>query len=63
MGVGFKNYLQYDFMDCGPTCLKMIAKHYGKVFALDRLREITQMSRNGVSLYSISDAAEKIGQV
>ena len=59
--MGFKNYLQYDVMDCGPTCLKMVAKHYGKTLALDRLRDMTKISRNGVSLFAISEAAEKIG--
>ncbi|MDF1698749.1 MAG: peptidase domain-containing ABC transporter [Saprospiraceae bacterium] len=59
--MGFKNYLQYDIMDCGPTCLKMVARHHGKTLGLDRLRELTKISRNGVSLFAISEAAEKIG--
>lgn len=25
----FSHYRQLDAMDCGPTCLRMIAKHYG----------------------------------
>jgi len=48
-------------MDCGPTCLRMIAKHYGKNFSLQRLREIAGINREGVSLLGLSDAAEKIG--
>lgn len=48
-------------MDCGPTCLRMVAKHYGKNFNLQRLRDICGMNREGVSLLGISDAAEKIG--
>jgi len=48
-------------MDCGPTCLRMIAKHYGKNFSLQRLREISGINREGVSLLGISEAAEKIG--
>ncbi|HCY01406.1 MAG TPA: hypothetical protein DG754_14815, partial [Bacteroidales bacterium] len=24
----FPHYTQLDAMDCGPTCLRMIAKHY-----------------------------------
>jgi ATP-binding cassette subfamily B protein len=48
-------------MDCGPTCLRMIAKHYGKNFSLQRLRDISGINREGVSLLGISDAAEKIG--
>lgn len=48
-------------MDCGPTCLKMIAKYYGKHFSLQKLRDISSISREGVSLKGISEAAEKIG--
>lgn len=48
-------------MDCGPTCLRMIAKHYGKSIPLDYLREQSHISREGVSLLGISDAAEAIG--
>lgn len=48
-------------MDCGPTCLRMIARHYGKNFSLQRLRDICGINREGVSLLGISEAAEKIG--
>ncbi|MBC6112440.1 peptidase domain-containing ABC transporter [Pedobacter fastidiosus] len=57
----FPSYLQADQMDCGPTCLRMIAKHYGKNFSLQKLREISGINREGVSLLGISEAAEKIG--
>lgn len=48
-------------MDCGPTCLRMVAKHYGKNISLQQLRQLTQTTRSGSSLLGISDAAEKIG--
>ncbi|MEZ4888013.1 MAG: cysteine peptidase family C39 domain-containing protein [Chitinophagales bacterium] len=48
-------------MDCGPTCLRMIAKHYGKHYSLQTLREKSHIDREGVSLMGISDAAENIG--
>lgn len=48
-------------MDCGPTCLRMIGKHYGKNLNLQRIREISGINREGVSLLGISDAAEKLG--
>ncbi|MFC1222208.1 peptidase domain-containing ABC transporter [Pedobacter sp. BG31] len=57
----FIHYRQPDQMDCGPTCLRMIARHYGKRLSLQRLRETSGMSRNGVSLLGISEAAEKNG--
>jgi len=57
----FDFYFQLDAMDCGATCLKMIAKHYGKTFAIETLREKCFVNREGVSLLGISDAAESIG--
>lgn len=48
-------------MDCGPTCLKMIAEHYGKKYPITYLRERTYIDREGVSLKGISEAAERIG--
>lgn len=57
----FPFFKQPDQMDCGPTCLRMIAKYYGKNFSLQRLRELSGISREGVSLLGISEAAEKIG--
>jgi ATP-binding cassette subfamily B protein len=57
----FPHYKQPDQMDCGPTCLRMIAKHYGRNYSLQRLREISGINRAGVSLLGISEAAEKIG--
>jgi ATP-binding cassette subfamily B protein len=50
-----------DSTDCGPTCLRMIAKHYGKEYSSHFLRKITSLSRQGVSLYNLGKAAEQIG--
>ena len=57
----FPIYLQPDAMDCGPTSLRMIAKHYGKYVNLEALREMSYMTRQGVSLHNLSLTAEKIG--
>jgi len=48
-------------MDCGPTCLRMVAKHYGKVLNIETLRLNAQISKEGVSLLGIAEAAEKVG--
>lgn len=48
-------------MDCGPTCLRMIAKAYGKSYTLPFLREKCYIDKAGVSLKGISEAAELIG--
>ncbi|MDT8429973.1 MAG: peptidase domain-containing ABC transporter, partial [Bacteroidales bacterium] len=57
----FPFYQQLDAMDCGPTCLRMIAKHYGKHFSLQTLRDKSYLARDGVSMLGIADAAESIG--
>ncbi|MDO4950508.1 MAG: peptidase domain-containing ABC transporter [Bacteroidales bacterium] len=57
----FHFYRQLDNMDCGPTCLKMIAAHYGKKIAVQRLREDSSITRVGGSFLGLSDAADKIG--
>lgn len=54
-------YRQLDAMDCGPTCLRMVAAHYGRKYSLPYLRERSYISREGVSLLGISEAAENIG--
>ena len=48
-------------MDCGPSCLAMIAKHYGRQTDKEQLRKICSLSKDGVSLLGISKAAETIG--
>ncbi len=57
----FPHYQQHDQMGCGPTCLRMIAAFYGKHYSLERLREKSFITRLGVSMLGISEAAEKIG--
>src|SRR4051794_2057290 len=59
--MAFTTYIQLDQMDCGPTCLRMIAKHYGKNYSLDSLRNKCSATREGVSLFGISEAGENIG--
>ena len=56
----FPLYIQHEVTDCGPACLKMIASYYGKTYSLGELRDMCNISRNGVSLLGISEAAEKI---
>lgn len=57
----FPSYKQLDSMDCGPTCLRMVAKYHGKSFSLPFLREKCYIDKAGVSLKGISEAAELIG--
>lgn len=57
----FPNYLQPDAKDCGPTCLRIIAKYYGKTIPLQQIRDISETTREGSSLLGLSDAAENLG--
>jgi ATP-binding cassette, subfamily B, bacterial len=57
----FTSYRQLDAMDCGPTCLKMVFKHYGKQVNLGGLKSASQIGTTGVSLLGMSEAAEKYG--
>lgn len=57
----FKNYVQHYMMDCGPTCIKMIANYYGKKISLHYLREKTKISKYGVSLFGIKEVATELG--
>lgn len=57
----FPNVRQLGAMDCGPACLKIISKFYGKDFSLEYLRDKCQITKLGVSFHGISEAAESIG--
>ncbi|WP_400078889.1 peptidase domain-containing ABC transporter [Winogradskyella sp. R77965] len=57
----FPHYKQADYKDCGPTCLKIIAKYYKKTLSIQSLRTISETTREGSSLLGLSDASEKIG--
>jgi ATP-binding cassette subfamily B protein len=57
----FPNYIQTESKDCGPTCLKIIAKHYGKTINIQVLRDFSETTREGSNLLFLSEAAEKIG--
>lgn len=61
MSKSFPIYKQLDEMDCGASCLRMIADHYGRYYSLEYLREITYVGREGVSMLGLSDGAEAIG--
>ena len=52
---------QFDQMDCGPACVRMIARHYGREYPLSYLRSLSHLSREGVSVAGIREALEVIG--
>ncbi|MCR1025760.1 peptidase domain-containing ABC transporter [Cellulophaga baltica] len=57
----FPHYKQTDEKDCGPTCLRIISKHYKKNISIQKLRILCETTRTGSSLLGISDASEKMG--
>lgn len=57
----FPFYTQADAKDCGPTCLKIIAKHYGKLLNIQTLRQLSETTREGSNLLNLSDAGESLG--
>ena len=61
MKLKFPNYIQPDSKDCGPTCIRIVAKHYGKSVDLPTLRDLSETTREGSSMLALSDTAEKIG--
>ena len=57
----FPNFKQPDHKDCGPTCLRIICKFYGKTIPLQQIRNLSETTREGSSLLGLSDAAENLG--
>jgi len=52
---------QQSTADCGPACLAMISRYWGKKFNINILRNISNVGRGGASLRSLANAAESIG--
>ncbi|MHA6697427.1 peptidase domain-containing ABC transporter [Chryseobacterium sp. A321] len=57
----FPFYKQPDAKDCGPTCLRIISKYYGKNISLQQIRSLSETTREGSSLLGLSNAAENLG--
>lgn len=57
----FPHVHQLDAMDCGATCLRIVAAHYGLTLRADEVRRACYTSREGVSLLGLSDAGESFG--
>lgn len=57
----FPFYKQPGYKDCGPTCLRIIAKYYGKLISLQQIQDLSETTRAGSNLLKLCDAAEVIG--
>lgn len=56
----FPHYKQNNASDCGPTCLRMISKHYHQEYSSEMLRKCCHISRSGANMLGIRDGAEHI---
>ncbi len=59
--IDFPVYRQLDQMDCGPSCIKMLAEFFGKKYDLEYLRQISFLQRDGASLDGLANAIGKLG--
>lgn len=57
----FPFYKQPDSKDCGPTCLRIIAKYHGQNIPLQQIRDLAETTREGSGLQGLSNAAENLG--
>ncbi len=57
----FTFYKQSESKDCGPTCLRMVAKSYGKDISITEIRALSETTREGSNLLHITACAEALG--
>jgi ATP-binding cassette subfamily C protein len=57
----YETVLQQNEEDCGAACLGTIAKHYGKLFTINRLRDLVGTRQNGTTLLGLKQGAESLG--
>lgn len=57
----YASVLQHSEEDCGAACLATIAKHYGRTFAINRIREAVGTGQLGTTLLGLKRGAEMLG--
>lgn len=57
----YQTVLQHSEEDCGAVCLATVAKHYGRTFALHRIREAVGTGQRGTTLLGLRRGAETLG--
>lgn len=60
MAKAFPHFMQHDAMDCGPTCLRIVASHFGKQLPIAQIREWCNTNKLGSSLIGLTKGAEKM---
>lgn len=56
-----KAYQQLEHSDCGIVCVRIIARYFGKRVGMQRLRDISDMNREGISVADIRNILSKLG--
>lgn len=56
-----KSFQQLEHSDCGITCIRIVARYYGKKVPLKTLRELCDVGRMGISLRDIMECTRKLG--
>ena len=57
----FKSYRQLEHSDCGLTCIRMVARYFGKKIPVGYLKSISDFNRLGMSIMDIRDCCARIG--
>lgn len=58
---GFRAYQQLEHSDCGPTCIRMMARYYGRSVPPEYIRSLCDCSKSGISLAEMASTARKLG--
>ncbi len=57
----FPFYKQIDQFDCGPACLKMVSKYFGRNFSSEHLRTVCNITPDGITVKSLAGGSEVLG--
>ena len=57
----YKSVLQHSEEDCGAAAIATVAKHYGRTFAIGRVREAVGTGARGTTLLGLRRGAEALG--
>jgi ATP-binding cassette, subfamily B, bacterial len=57
--MSFKLAYQQDMSNCGPTCLRMVAKHYKRSLSAQELREGAEIGKDGVNLLGVAQVTKR----
>lgn len=52
---------QHDVTDCGAACLHSVARHYGLLLPLARIRQYASTDRDGTNVLGMVEAATRLG--